>query len=88
MEKKTNGNFISKENLDFIAEAFKNQESTSLSPTLDKNDTFKEHLFPTDKEGLIEFIQAQMQSLKEPVDDILHSEDDCKHLRLEDLDEW
>lgn len=87
MEKKTNGNFISKENLDFIAEAFKSQVSSSSSPTLDENDASKEPLFPTDKEGLIEFIQAQMQSLKEPIDDILHSEDDCKHLRLEDLDE-
>lgn len=109
METKTNVKFITKERLDIIAEAFKKEESSSLSSILDELERLRievkagsgrilpgmfiydtpPQVIPSriDKEGCYVLSKVEMQKLKEDIEQYLQRKDECKSLRLEDLDE-
>lgn len=109
METKTNVKFITKERLDLIAEAFKKEESSSLSSILDELERLRievkagsgrilpgmficdtpPQVIPSriDKEGCYVLSKVEMQKLKEDIEQYLQRKDECKSLRLEDLDE-
>lgn len=109
METKTNVKFITKERLDIIAEAFKKEESSSLSSILDELERLRievkagrgrilpvmltydtpPQVIPSriDKEGCYVLSRVEMQKLKEDIEQYLQRKDECKSLRLEDLDE-
>lgn len=109
METKTNVKFITKERLDSVAEAFKKEESSSLSSILDELERLRievkagrgrilpgmltydtpPQVIPSriDKEGCYVLSKVEMQKLKEDIEQYLQRKDECKSLRLEDLDE-
>lgn len=109
MEKKTNVDFIAKENLDFISELFKKEESASSPSTPDKlerlrieareakrkimpgmlvydNQTPSLPLYPANKEGCCVLCKAEIQILKEQIEQFLQRKDECKPLHLEETD--
>ena len=109
MEKK-NIDFVAKENLDFISEALKKEESASSPSILDKleclrietrekkrkimpgmlvygNSTPSLPLYPANKEGCCVLREAEIQILKEQIEQFSQRKDECKTLCLEDLDE-
>lgn len=87
MEKKQNLNFVSMTQLEHIADAFKSLVSESSSSTHDEKRSAPELLFPTDKEGHLEFIRAQFQKLEKPIADFLYPEDESEISHPEDLEE-
>lgn len=105
MEKKTNVDFVAKENLDFISEAFKKEESASSPSILDElkclriearaencnlmpgmlvfgNKTPSLPLYPANKEGCCVLCKAEIQILKEQIEQFLQRKDECKPLHL------
>lgn len=104
MEKK-NIDFVSKENLDFISELFKKEESVSSPSIPDElerlrievragngkimsgmlvygNKTPSLPLYPANKEGCCVLHKAEMQILKEKIEQFLQRKDECKPLHL------
>lgn len=109
MEKK-NVDFVAKEHLNLISEAFKKEESASSPSILDKLERLRIAaragngnimpgmlvfgkktpslpLFPANKEGCCVLCKAEIQRLKEHIEQFLQRKDECKPLHLEELDE-
>ena len=104
-----NVDLVAKEHLNLISEAFKKEDSVSLSSILDELERLSievnagsARILPgmltydtppqvipsrTDKEGCYVLSKAEMQKLKEDIEQFLQRKDECKSLCLEDLDE-